>query len=86
MQNLSQGKAKTTWGTDFDCLAESILKEGYEKAVVIRDGWAAIKKENLEALKKRKVKTLTILLSKSHKEPDCFKELGSLFKLRDAAV
>jgi len=83
---VSQGKVKTTWGTDFDCVAESILKEGYDKAVVITDGWASMKKENLEALKKRKVKTLTILLSKSHKEPDCFKELGPTLKLKDAVI
>ena len=63
-----------------------LCKKGYEKAVVITDGWASMKKENLEALKKRRVKTLTILLSKSHKEPDCFKELGSIMKLRDAII
>ena len=66
--------------------AQVLCKEGYEKAVVITDGWASMKKENFEALKKRKVKTLTILLSRSHKEPDCFKELGSIVSLRDAVV
>jgi ornithine carbamoyltransferase len=80
--NLSLDKVK---GISSEA-SNSILKEGYEKAVVITDGWASMKKENLEALKKRKVKTLTILLSKSHKEPDCFKELGSIVKLRDAII
>lgn len=66
--------------------AQLLCKEDYEKAVVITDGWASMKKENLEALKKRKVKTLTILLSRSHREPDCFKELGSIVKLKDAVM
>ncbi len=67
-------------------MTESILKEGYEKAVVIIDGRASMKKENLEVLKMRKVRTLAILLSRSHKEPDCFKELGSIVKLKDAVI
>ena len=72
----------------FDSFVASFITsvEEDDKAVVITDGWASMKKENLEALKKRKVKTLTILLSKSHKEPDCFKELGSMVKLKDAVI
>jgi len=66
--------------------SQVLCKEDYDKAVVITDGWASMKKENLAALKKRKVKTLTILLSRSHKEPDCFKELGSIIKLKDAVI
>ena len=58
---VDKGKVETTYGTDFDCIAESILENGFEKAVVITDGYASMNEDNQNRLKKAKARILTIV-------------------------
>ncbi len=62
---LLQGKIRTTYGTDFNCIAESILERGYDKAVIVTDGCASMKEELSERLKQRGLCTLTILFDRA---------------------
>lgn len=47
-----RGQLKTTYGTDFDCVAKAILEKEYEKAVVITDGYGGLKEDSSAALAK----------------------------------
>ena len=59
--SLLKGRIETTGGTDFDCVASSILERDFDKAVVITDGYASLASEWKEKLERRKVNILTIL-------------------------
>ena len=58
---LCSGRVHTTYGTDFDCVARSILENAYEQAVVITDGIASLTESHGQDLKKNAVRLLTIL-------------------------
>lgn len=44
---------KTTGGTDFDIVAESIIKNKYKNVIIISDGECSMSEENQKALKKQ---------------------------------
>ena len=81
-QRLCAGEVKTTYGTDFDCVARSILEKEYERAVVITDGYADLKEENAEELKKGGVRILTILFSGTE-GCEAFDPFGEILQLED---
>ena len=60
-ETLLQGNTHTTFGTDFNCIAQSILDRGFDKAVIITDGYASLTEENQEQLERRAIRTLTVL-------------------------
>lgn len=64
-ESLLRGNIKTTYGTDFDCIAKSILEHGFDKAVIITDGFASMKTDLKEQLKQSCLITLTILFDKA---------------------
>jgi hypothetical protein len=61
MDALLRGYVETTYGTDFNCVAQVILKEQLERAVIITDGHAALSEINAIALQQSGVRLLTIL-------------------------
>ena len=65
-ESLLRGEIQTTYGTDFDCIAESILERGFDKAVIITDGYASMKDDLKAELRKRELTTLTILFDRVH--------------------
>ena len=79
-ESLLQGKIQTTYGTDFDCIAQSILERGFDKAVILTDGWAMMKEDLKAQLKAKKVSTLTILFGDAEKCEDfaCFGDVVEL--------
>ncbi len=84
LKALAKGEGiRTTYGTDFDCVAASILERGYPKAVVITDGYADMTEEHMEALKKRKVSILTIIFGDGDEECEALKPFGPVMKLED---
>ena len=83
--DLLKGKIETTYGTDFDCVAESILNWDFDKAIVITDGYATMCAYNLEQLQKRGVKTLTILFGELRIISD-WDSLGDVVQLQDVIV
>ena len=60
-KDLLAGHVKTTYGTDFNCIADSILERRFDKAVILTDGFACLDEAKQEELKKRKLQILTIL-------------------------
>jgi len=83
--DLLKGHIETTYGTDFDCVAESILNRDFDKAIVITDGYASMCAHNLEQLQKRSVKTLTILFGESRVITD-WDVLGDVVQLDEVIV
>ena len=81
-KSLLKGKVETTYGTDFDCIAEHILENKYDKAVIMTDGYAGMKAANQEALKKQKVNLLTVLFG-GRKECPEFAVFGDVVQLED---
>ena len=79
---LCQGNVQTTYGTDFDCIAKTILAKDYERAVVITDGYGGLKEENSAALKKAGSRVLTILFAEKKECPE-FEPFGEVVKLED---
>lgn len=79
---LCQGQVQTTYGTDFDCIAKTILAKEYERAVVITDGYGGLKEENSAALAKAGSRILTILFADKKECPE-FEPFGEVVKLED---
>ena len=79
---LLRGKIQTTYGTDFSCVALSILDMGFDKAVVITDGYASMSDELKEKLKGQGFSALTILFGGATKCED-FASFGDIVELED---
>lgn len=60
-ESLLQGHLRTTYGTDFDCIAQSILDCNFDKAVIITDGEASMRDTFKVQLKARGFVSLTVL-------------------------
>lgn len=81
-RRVCAGKIRTTYGTDFDCVARSILEQEYERAVVITDGYADLDDVNAEEMKKAGTKILTILFGGAE-ECEALQPFGDIVKLED---
>lgn len=79
---LCKGQVQTTYGTDFDCIAKTILEKEYERAVVITDGYGGLKEESSAALAKADSRILTILFADKKECPE-FEPFGEVVKLED---
>ncbi|MCB4791250.1 MAG: hypothetical protein LHV68_05120 [Elusimicrobia bacterium] len=80
--DLVKGEVETTGGTDFDCIANSILEHRHEHVIVITDGFASLEDELLEKLKNFKPQILTILFDG---KDNCleFQPFGDVVQLDD---
>jgi hypothetical protein len=81
-KTLLAGHVQTTYGTDFDCIADSILERAFDKAIVLTDGYACLNKEKQEELKARTTQVLTILFG-GRKDCEEFASLGDVVQLED---
>jgi len=80
---VDKGKVETTYGTDFDCIAASILEKGFEKAVVMTDGYASMNQDNQDKLRKAGVRILTVLFG-GKTDCDDFEPFGPVMPLEEA--
>ena len=64
-RELLAGNIATTYGTSFDCVALSILDKGFERAVIVTDGYAFLTDPRRDALLEARTKLLTILFGGS---------------------
>lgn len=80
---LCQGELETTYGTDFDCVAEVILAREYERAVVMTDGYASLNEENAQRLRQAGTRILTILFD-GGEECEAFQPFGEIVQLEQA--
>jgi len=81
-ETLLKGNIETTYGTDFNCIAKSILEKDFDKAVIITDGYASMDDELKKQLQKQKLKTLTILFDDAQTCED-FEEFGEIIQLEE---
>ena len=79
---LLAGQVRTTYGTDFDCIAQSILERDLDKAVILTDGYAGLTEANQTKLKEKHVRALTILFG-GKSECEEFAPLGDVVQLAD---
>jgi hypothetical protein len=79
-RTLLAGHIETTYGTDFNCIAEHILANRYDKAVILTDGYASMTGENQKQLKERVFKALTVLFGGRSDSPE-LEALGDVVQL-----
>ena len=81
-KTLLAGHVQTTYGTDFDCIAESIVERDLDKAVIFTDGYASLQTQHSERLKQSRVRTLTVLFG-GKADCDEFAPFGDVVQLTD---
>ncbi len=79
-ESLLKGNIRTTYGTDFNCVAKSIIERKFDKAIIITDGYASMDSELRKQLKESHLTTLTILFDSSNTCPD-FAQFGDVMHL-----
>ncbi len=62
LEEMKSGKVRTTGGTDFDCVVNHILKNGFKKALLITDGCAGLSSNLKDELLKKQVEIYVILI------------------------
>lgn len=82
MDALMRGYVETTYGTDFNCVAQTILAEEFTRAVIITDGYAAMNESNQMALHGAGVRLLTILFG-IHNNGDVLEPFGEVMNLNE---
>lgn len=81
-ETLMEGHIATTYGTDFDCVATSILEHDLDKALILTDGYASLRPELQKALHERGIRTLTVLCGGKMECPE-WAPLGDVVHLED---
>ena len=79
---LLKGQVQTTYGTDFNCVARSIIERGFDKAVMITDGCASLSSELKEKLSRQGMTTLTVLFDEAD-SCEAFSGFGDVVQLED---
>jgi hypothetical protein len=62
LEELEKGKIKTTYGTDFNCVAKHIIENNFKKALIITDGYAPISPSLLNELILKNVEIYMIVI------------------------
>ncbi len=84
-RSLLAGKLQTTYGTDFDCIAEHVLANRFDKAIIFTDGYANMTEENQGQLTERGFRAFTILFGQGA-VCSCLEPLGSVVMLKEVTV
>ena len=82
LEDLLAGEIRTTYGTDFDCVARSILDQGFEKSIVITDGYAGLSDNLRDELLQKQTKLLTVLFGHARGCPP-LAPLGEVVQLQE---
>lgn len=80
--SLLKGRIETTYGTDFDCVAQNIWENKFSKAVVFTDGYASLEDKWKQRLREQHVLTLTVLFD-GRTECEDLAEFGDVVILED---
>ena len=80
--SLLKGQIKTTYGTDFNCIANHILANRFERAVILTDGYASLANEKQKELKQRRLRVLTVLFGGRKDSPE-LEPLGDVVQLEE---
>lgn len=68
LNDLIEGKLKTTGGTDFNCIIDHAVKHGVKKALIITDGYASVSKDRADLGKKNLEKVAVIYFGSSTRD------------------
>ena len=79
---LLNGRIQTTYGTDFNCIVQSIIEKDFDKAIIITDGYASMNDDLKQQLKQQRLSTLTILFDDA-RECEGFEDFGEIVHLED---
>ena len=79
---LCAGRLSTTYGTDFNCIARTILDKEYDRAVILTDGYASLDDEHTRELTEAQPGILTILFGTKTDCPD-LQPFGEVMQLAD---
>ena len=82
---LMKGNLKTTYGTDFNCVADSIRENRFDRAVVITDGFAHLDENHAEMLRAGRAQLLTVLIGMKTGCSD-LEPFGDVVRLEDVAI
>ena len=85
LEELLAGEIQTTYGTDFDCIAHSMLEGQFEKGIVITDGYASLSSSLRDELLGRKTQLLTVLFGHAA-ECDPLAPLGNVVRLEEVCA
>ena len=80
----NMSRVKTTYGTDFTCIAESMLQHNYKKAVIFTDGHANMDEDVEEFMDELKPEILTILFSQKPNKDHILTKWGQSMLLEEA--
>ena len=80
---LLSGKIQTTGGTDFNCMATSIIEKGFDRAIVFTDGYASLDRELGRRLHEKEVMLLSVLFGDS-RGCEQLAAFGDVVRLEDA--
>lgn len=84
-EDVCAGRIKTTIGTDFDCIARSLIEKDLDKAVILTDGHALLDEGLAAQLEKEGVHLLTLLFGDKTACPE-FAPFGPVAQLEDACA
>lgn len=79
---LCAGRLSTTYGTDFNCIARTILDKECDRAVILTDGYASLDDEYTRNLTEAHPHILTILFGSKTDCPD-LQPFGEVLQLTD---
>ncbi|MBT3381178.1 MAG: hypothetical protein HN742_11190 [Lentisphaerae bacterium] len=79
---LCAGRLSTTYGTDFNCVASTVVEKEYDRAVVLTDGYASLDDEHSRKLSEIHPAILTILFGTKADCPD-LAPFGEVVQLAD---
>jgi hypothetical protein len=79
---LQKGKLLSTWGTDLNCVADHMLKDPIEKAIIFTDGYCSMSNKLFDKVKDLKMSLMTIFSNKSQTNEQ-LSRLGETMILKD---
>ncbi|MBT4814322.1 MAG: hypothetical protein HOJ57_37280 [Lentisphaerae bacterium] len=79
---LCAGRLSTTYGTDFNCIARTVINKEFDRAVILTDGYASLDDEHTHALTEAHPHILTILFAGKTSCPDLL-PFGEVVQLAD---
>lgn len=71
LDDLKNGKIRTTWGTDIDCVIEHAISKKFHRIMLITDGYVQVKEQNVTAVKENRME-IFVIFTKENKSSVLF--------------
>lgn len=83
IETVAKGGIITTYGTDFNCVAKSILENNIEKALIFTDGYAHLDRSYPNQLKEKKIALMVVIFCNGTLQNGTFQDVADIVKLGD---